>query len=286
MEASRAQRLPFPIRIIVTTPPSHPVTQRIRADDRIRPLVASHRGDSHNHPENTLSAFRRATELGVAIQEFDVRELASGELVCIHDETFERTSDAGNKLQPGTLVRDTDFATARSLDVGSWHENGQLGEKIPTLSEALAVMLPDCIPLIEHKSGTAVRYVDFLRDGAFTDSVILQSFDWHFLAEVHRLAPEIAIGALGPNPEHANPEAAAIDAAISFGADLLHWRAADLTRADVARAHDRGLLICTYTTDDLAGWLAGQSIGVDAMCSNDPGTMDQALRSSPNDGVT
>jgi len=255
--------------------PQHPTIARLRADSRVRPLVASHRGASCQHPENTLSAFRRATELGVAIQEFDVRELACGELVCVHDATWDRTTDACEVLGPGALVAETNLAVAQQLDASG--TSGAPGEAVPTLRQALEVMLPGCVPLIEHKAGSAQRYVEFLRAGQRTEDVILQSFDWQFLREVQQLAPEICIGTLGPTDAFAMPTDAAIEAMMTFGTQLLHWCAADLTRADVQRAHAAGLLVCTYTTDDELGWLGGQALGVDAMCTNDPAAMARAL---------
>ncbi|MGK0265642.1 MAG: glycerophosphoryl diester phosphodiesterase [Planctomycetota bacterium] len=259
------------------TTPSHPAIARIRNDLRARPLVVSHRGDSFHHPENTLASFQAATDLGVAIQEFDVRELSCGELVCVHDASFDRTSNAKDVLGAGALVADMDWATASQLDVGSWHAHGKASERVPTLAQALAVMLPTCLPLIEHKAGSASRYVDFLRRSQRTDQVILQSFDWHFLQNVHDLAPEIAIGALGPSQAFPSPSDDAIASIQAFGAELIHWRARELTANHVDRIHAAGLLACTYTTDEERGWLHGRTLGFDAMCTNKPQAMMDAL---------
>ncbi len=264
----------------MTSHSTHPAITRLRSNPEMRPLVASHRGNSRHFPENTLAAFRSASRLGVSIQEFDVRELACGELVCIHDETFDRTTNASALLGPGTLVAETDLATARTLDAGTWHGTGIRGEQVATLAEALDVMLPSCVALIEHKAGSANRYVEFLRANNFTDQVILQSFDWQFLMQVHRLAPEIAIGALGPNKLFATPTASAIEQMKTFDAAIVHWRARDLTEADINRSQAAGLLVCSYTTDDAPGWLRGKAMGIDAMCTNDPKAMRAALEVS------
>jgi glycerophosphoryl diester phosphodiesterase len=261
----------------LTTPSSHPAIARLRTDPRSNPLVASHRGDSRHHPENTLASFQAATDLGVALQEFDVRQLSCGELVCVHDASFDRTSNAKEALGPGALVAQMNWATASQLDVGSWHPQGNASERVPTLAQALDAMLPTCVPLIEHKAGSASRYVEFLRQSNRTDQVILQSFDWHFLGDVHQRAPEIAIGALGPNHMFPCPSEDAIAFAQAFGAERIPWRARDLTTADVERIHEAGLLVCTYTTDDELGWLGGRAMGIDAMCTNDPLAMMNVL---------
>jgi len=261
----------------LTTPSPHPAIKRLHANSGLRPLVAAHRGASLEHPENTLSAFRKATQLGVAIQEFDVRELSCGELVCVHDATWDRTTDSCQLLGPGALVAQTNLQTARTLNAAAATANGASHEPVPTLKEALDAMLPTCVPLIEHKAGTARRYVEFLRQQQRTGDVILQSFDWQFLADVRQLAKEIAIAALGPNDRFASPTSQAIEKVQEFSTQLIHWRATDLTRADVERVHAQGLLVCTYTTDNELGWLGGRALGVDAMCTNDPGSMRAAL---------
>ena len=239
-------------------------------DRRPRPLVAAHRGDSCNHPENTLAAFRSAAAIGAAIQEFDVRGLRDGALVCVHDETFDRTTDAPRRFGPDRPVADYLLAEARSLDAGD-------GQSVATLTEALAVILPATVPLIEHKAGRAESYVRLLRDGRWIDRVVLQSFDWRFLEEVRQLAADVALGMLGPVPGLPTPDDTVIARAAELDVDLVHWHATDLGAAEVRRLHAAGLFVCTYTTDDEAGWFTGRSAGIDAMCTNAPRRMQQAL---------
>lgn len=211
-----------------------------------------------------------------------MRQLADDELVCVHDASWDRTTNAATLLGPGALVAHTDLATAQRLDAGSGHAEAlrranSSGESVPTLRQALQTMLPTCVPLIEHKAGVAKRYVEELRASGTERQVIVQSFDWPFLTELHRLAPEIAIGALGPNHVFASVSNDALAAMTRFGPMLVHWRANAWTRADVLRAQERGLWTCSYTTDDEIGWLGGQALGLDAMCSNDPDAMSAAI---------
>lgn len=267
---SRA-RLPFPELDAVLHPSHHPAIRRLADDRRPRPLVAAHRGDSCRHAENTIGAFSAATSLGVALQEFDVRQLRDGELVCVHDATFDRTTDAAQVFGPGRLVRDCGLEDVRLLTCAG-------GERVPTLTEALDVMLPKTLPLIEHKAGEAQTYVDVILGAGLEDQVILQSFDWRFLEEARRLEPRLALGALGPNRCHPHPDDDALELLASFGAALVHWDATVLRRQDVERAHTAGLLVCTYTTDDELGWLGGRAMGVDVMCSNDPARMTAVIQ--------
>lgn len=248
----------------------HPVFLRLRGAAATGPVVVAHRGDSGNFPENTLAAFLAARDLGVAMQEFDVQTTRDGGLVCVHDESLDRTSDAARKLGPGALVAQATLAELDTLDAGSWRGPAHAGERIPTLAAALAVMRPVCVPLIEHKAGEAGDYVAELRRLGALGDVILQSFDWQFVAAARALAPELALACLGPNPAFAHPDARAIAAVQKAGAGMLHWRDRELGKADVDRIHGAGLLVCTYTTDDELGWAGGKALGFDAMCTNVP----------------
>lgn len=56
-------------------------------------------------PENTLEAFRKAVEMGADGVELDVQLTKDGELVVIHDETVDRTSD-GSRLGQRFYIRE------------------------------------------------------------------------------------------------------------------------------------------------------------------------------------
>lgn len=252
-------------------PRPHPLFERLRAQRADGPVIVAHRGDRVHHPENTLAAFRAACALGVPMQEFDVRVTRDGAHVCIHDASFDRTTDAASRLGPGAMVAQTSLRELEQLDAGSWFGAGHGGERVPTLAAALAVMLPQCIPLIEHKAGAAQGYVAELRRLGVAAACILQSFDWSFVAAAGGLAPEIALAVLGPTSEFPRPHASALAAAARTGAGMVHWEAASLGADDVERVHDAGMLLTTYTTNDALGWCGGAMLGVDAMCTDDPG---------------
>jgi len=259
-------------------PASHPVFDAVRRLAQDAPVVVAHRGDSARFAENTLPAFRSAVELGVTMQEFDVRCTRDGELVCIHDASCDRTSNAAQVLGPGALVAQSTLAELQRLDVGSWR-GSTAPARIPTLAEALTTMLPATIPLIEHKAGDAAIYLSHLRRLGALQSAILQSFDWGFVEAAHRLAPTLATAVLGPSDSVPRPDDAALARAIGLGAGMIHWHDRELSGDDVARIHAAGLLLCTYTTDDEAGLRGGAAMGFDAMCTNVPASM-LALRAS------
>lgn len=257
--------------------PHHPAVARLVELSKKRPVVTAHRGDSRNFPENTLPAFESAVRLGAPMQEFDVQMASCGALVCLHDLTLDRTSDAATALGPGMRICDLPLARAQRLDAGSWKGPAHGGTRIPTLEQALAVMLPSSIPMIEHKGGSARAFVEELRRLRAVGTTLLQSFDWEFVAAARALEPDLALGLLGPTETHAHIDDATIRQALTVGAAFVHWHATELTRAEVDRAHAAGLLVVTYTSDDEVSWLGGRAMGVDAMCTNDPGKMLAAL---------
>src|SRR5262245_34033457 len=78
-----------------------------------RPLVVAHRGLLLHAPENTLANFRACMSLRIGF-EFDVRRTKDLHLVCLHDDTLDRTTTGRGKLADHTL------AEVRKLDAGAW----------------------------------------------------------------------------------------------------------------------------------------------------------------------
>lgn len=257
--------------------PSHPVFESLRRFAAASPIVVAHRGCSRALPENTLPAFQSAQALGVKMQEFDVRCTRDGALVCIHDASLDRTTDAASRLGPGALVAEITLTEIRGLDAGSWHPSRTVTQ-VPTLAEALTLMRPTSVPLIEHKAGPADVYVRELLRLGMANQCVLQSFDWEFVAAAKRQLPELAVAVLGPSHVFRHPDDAAIATAIAAGAGMIHWHATELTDEAMTRIHSAGLLVCTYTTDDEPGWRGGAAMGFDAMCTNVPERMLELQR--------
>jgi glycerophosphoryl diester phosphodiesterase len=95
--------------------------------------LAGHRGHSAAAPENTFASFRKAREFagrGVTC-ETDLRITSDGELVLIHDETVDRTTNGRG------LVRNMTYSDIARLDAGGWFGDEFAREPIPLLKEAL-----------------------------------------------------------------------------------------------------------------------------------------------------
>ena len=93
-----------------------------------RPIIIAHRGLDNSYPENTLIAFKAALENGMAV-EIDVRSTADEELVVLHDDTVDRTTDGSGS------VADMNLDELKRLDAGGWKGIEFAGERVPTLEE-------------------------------------------------------------------------------------------------------------------------------------------------------
>ncbi|MEQ5122517.1 glycerophosphodiester phosphodiesterase family protein [Morganella morganii] len=96
-------------------------------------IIAAHRGFAARAPENTMAAFRQAAEFGCLWIETDVQLSADGVPVLIHDETVNRTTNGSGK------VTDLTLRELRALDAGLWAGEAYRGEKIPLLTDLLAL---------------------------------------------------------------------------------------------------------------------------------------------------
>lgn len=105
------------------------------ADDRSRPLIVAHRGLLRHAPENTLANFRACLELRLGF-EFDVQRTKDGVLVCLHDETVDRTTNGTG------AITDLTWNDVRTLDAGSWFDPQFRGEPVPTVEQVLALLVP------------------------------------------------------------------------------------------------------------------------------------------------
>lgn len=107
--------------------------QEADADEARPPLVVAHRGLLRESPENTLSSFRACLELRLGF-EMDVLRTRDGKLVCIHDQTVDRTTNGEGQ------VKELRLKQIRSLDAGSWFDVKFQGEKVPTIDEVFQLL--------------------------------------------------------------------------------------------------------------------------------------------------
>ncbi|MDV3103417.1 glycerophosphodiester phosphodiesterase family protein [Thermococcus waiotapuensis] len=146
-------------------------------------LVLGHRGYSEKYPENTLLAFRKAIEAGADGIELDVWLTKDGEVVVIHDETVDRTSNGSGKVKEMTL------AELRELDFG-------MGEGIPTLEEVFEALPENAVVNVEIKDIDAVKKTAEIIGANNPERVIVSSFIIDALREYRKLDSETRLGVL------------------------------------------------------------------------------------------
>jgi glycerophosphoryl diester phosphodiesterase len=93
--------------------------------------VIGHRGASAYAPENTLASFALAKEMGADWFELDSTLTRDGQVIVIHDDTLDRTTNGKGPVADMTL------AQLKQLDAGAWKDPKFAGERLPTLAEAL-----------------------------------------------------------------------------------------------------------------------------------------------------
>jgi glycerophosphoryl diester phosphodiesterase len=170
-----------------------------KGDAAARPLAIAHRGGAGLWPENTLYGFERAAALGVDVIETDVRATSDGEVVVMHDEHVERTTDGAGRVPALTL------AELKRLDAGyRWTADGGRsfpfrgqGVTVPTLREVFAA-LPSMRFNIEPKQSDppiVAPLCRLIREYGMTGKVMVAAFKGTTLEQFRRECPEVATSA-------------------------------------------------------------------------------------------
>ncbi|MBP2413340.1 glycerophosphoryl diester phosphodiesterase [Arthrobacter stackebrandtii] len=233
----------------------------------------AHRGVSAHLPENTMAAFARAVELGVAGIELDVQLSGDNVPVVIHDDSVDRTTN-------GTGA--TDEFTAHQLgllDAGS-------GEGVPTLAQVLGLAAGKLRVNIELKDGQAVGPVAAVVADIPGLDWFASSADWNALAQMVRQVPgakvyPLCVGTFdkfravlsdGVDGEDfaSRDLQAAVDFAVRHGGEGVSVWEAGLDAADVAAIHDAGLQAWVWTVNDSTRAAELLALGVDGICTDDP----------------
>jgi glycerophosphoryl diester phosphodiesterase len=230
-------------------------------------LIGGHRGNPDEFPENTLASFGSAIELGVQVIECDIHLTRDGRLAVIHDHTVDRTTNGRGPVGAKTM------AELKQLDAGD-------GEQIPELVEVLELAkgrvgvavevksLPVKYPGIEEKLLEALRASDMTGDSAAI------SFDHRVVKRVRELNREVVGGVLLAGRPLMLPELLRWADAEVYSP---HWSYVD--SETVAEVHGAGAVVGVWTVDDEETLARCRGLGVDAVYTNRPRRLLQALAS-------
>jgi glycerophosphoryl diester phosphodiesterase len=219
-------------------------------------LCIGHRGAMGYEPENTLLSIRRAIEMGCDYVEIDVY-LIDGQLIVIHDDTLERTTNGKGSFKNQT------FAYLRSLDAGK-------GERIPTLIEVFALIDRRIGIIIELKcAGTAVPVTALIEKclcaGWQLESIIVSSFDHQELCIFKVLAPNVPVGVLIDGMPKQN-----IAFAKHLQAFSVHPAIDFVDQEFVNDAHRQQLRVFPYTVNHPDDIRRMRTLGVDGVFTDFP----------------
>ena len=158
-------------------------------------MSIAHRGASSYAPENTRSAFQKGLELGADFLECDVHLSKDGELILIHDDKVDRTTNGQG------FVKDFTLDELKTLDAGGMFDDAFTGETIITLDEFLDEFYGEIGLLIEIKKpemypGIEEKVVALLEKYDDLSSIIIQSFDEESMRKMHGLLPDVQIAVL------------------------------------------------------------------------------------------
>lgn len=159
-------------------------------------FIYAHRGASGYAPENTLEAFALAVSMGADGVELDVHLSADGELVVIHDEKVDRTTNGTG------WIRDLTLEQLKKLDASNGKE-AYRGAKIPTLGEVYDLLRDTGLHVNVEIKTDAVQYPDIerkclelAREKGMEERVLYSSFNHYTLARLLQLNPAAKTGLL------------------------------------------------------------------------------------------
>lgn len=161
-----------------------------------KPLVWAHRGASGYAPENTLAAFEKAVELGADGVELDIQLTKDDEIVVIHDEKIDRTSDGEGWVKDYTLEELRGFNYNRTKPE---YEHAD----IPTMREVFELLKPTGLFInIEIKTGVFFyekieeKILALTKEMDMEDRVCYSSFNHYTVKRIHELKPDAKVGFL------------------------------------------------------------------------------------------
>ncbi|GAA0346199.1 glycerophosphodiester phosphodiesterase [Bacillus carboniphilus] len=153
--------------------------------------IIAHRGSSKVEPENTMPAFQQAYKDGADGIEIDVQLTKDGEIVVIHDEKVDRTTNGKG------YVKDYSLKELQKLNANNKFPTIHK-VTIPTLIEILEWIVSNEMTLhIELKNGVVPypeleeKVIQLIRLYGVENRVILSSFNHYSIVKCYRLAPEI-----------------------------------------------------------------------------------------------
>jgi glycerophosphoryl diester phosphodiesterase len=221
-------------------------------------LKIGHRGAKGHEAENTLIGFQKAIDLHVDSIELDVHLSADGEIIVIHDETVDRTTNGKGAVNQFTLAKLKQLKIDRE-------------QTIPTLAEVFDLIDQKCDVNIELKSfESAVAVVTliekYVNEKKWSyNQFVISSFNWNALKQIAVLNPAIPIGVLTETD---------LELALAF-AKFIHAKSIYpyfhlLTAANIKRRQKEGFQVFPWTVNESEDIKKIKNYTIDGIISDYP----------------
>ena len=227
-------------------------------------MNVAHRGASGYAPENTMSAFRKGIYHGADYIESDVHLSKDNELIIIHDERVDRTTDGRG------YVKDYTLAELKQLDAGIKFDSAYAGEQIITLEELLEEFHHEVGIIIDIKSPHMYPGIEKIIANVVnqypSSNVIIQSEDFDSVKKVHRLLPDVPVAVLVSRSQHPLSTRQLDD--ISTYATYINYNVKYLNPRVVAKIHKRDKKIMAWTIREKRSMQKAINLGVDGIITD------------------
>lgn len=230
--------------------------------------IFAHRGFSGYYPENTMLAFQKVAEETVADGiELDIQLTKDGEIVIMHDEMLDRTTNSSGWLKDHTLEE------LKMLSVGVNVKGFFPRQTIPTLREYFTwLKTTKLITNIELKTsyfeyeGIEEKLIAMVKEFGLEDQIWYSSFNHYTVARIKKLMPEAKCGLLTDTWLMNIGEYAASQGAASVNART-YFCAKEGVAADL---HAHNIALQAWTPNDAEIMQELVDAGVDVLITNYP----------------
>jgi glycerophosphoryl diester phosphodiesterase len=238
-----------------------------------RTLILGHRGAKAYAPMNTIPAFELALQQGADGIELDTHLSKDEHLIVLHDFTVDHTTNAHG------YARDLTLSQLKALDAGSYFDVRFAGTRIPTLDEVFEAVGKRTFINVEIKSesletdGVEQAVVNCIARHNMAKHVIVSSFNSLALKRFRDIMPDVPIGYLYEPDGMFRPE---VMDTLPHEARHPHHSMIDAAYMEWARKN--GWRVNTWTVNDPGRAVELRNLGVDAIITDNPDVIIEALR--------